>query len=152
MVKQVLLKIKMFPILILLFLINQVRVLLYHKHDQCIDFSTNCRVLANIRQKSRVLGAKRVVILQRSKVLQKGGPNIYSWSHCHRQIKMSCHMLPNTSNVSDPLVASALSNVQVSGLNQSNVQSLASQDPVVQNTTIPHLNELRQDVYIQKPS
>ena len=40
-------------------------------------------------------------------------------------------------------------NVQDSGSNQFNVQSLASENQVIQNTAIPHLHELRQDIYIQ---
>ena len=52
-------------------------------------------------------------------------------------------------NVTSTLAAMVLSNAQVSGSNWTNVQSLASQDPVVQNTAIPHLNDLRQDVFIQ---
>ena len=39
------------------------------------------------------------------------------------------------------------SNVQDSSSNQGNRQSLISQNPVIQNTTITH--ELRQDIYIQ---
>ena len=41
------------------------------------------------------------------------------------------------------------SNVQDSGSNQFNVQSLASENQVIQNTAIPHLHELRQDIYKQ---
>ena len=41
------------------------------------------------------------------------------------------------------------SNVQDSGSKQFNVQSLASENQVIQNTAIPHLHELRPDIYIQ---
>ena len=58
-------------------------------------------------------------------------------------------MAQSISNVAYPVAATAPANVQVSSSNQLNVHSLASKDPVVQNVTIPHLNELRKDVFIQ---
>ena len=57
-------------------------------------------------------------------------------------------MLQNTS-VENSITMPVSSGIQDSGSNLYNCQSLASQNPVVQNTTIPHLHELRQDIYLQ---
>ena len=54
-----------------------------------------------------------------------------------------------STSVGNSLTVPVSSNVQDSSLNQCNGHSLASQNPVVQKTTIPHLHELRQDIYIQ---
>ena len=62
---------------------------------------------------------------------------------------VSCQRLQSVSTVCNPISASGFSNVQDSDLNQCNNQFLPSPNPVVQSTTLPHLNELRQDVYIQ---
>ena len=54
-----------------------------------------------------------------------------------------------STSVRNSLAMPVASNVQDSGLNQFNDHFLASKNPVVQNTAIPHLHELRQDIYIQ---
>ena len=61
---------------------------------------------------------------------------------------VASQMLQSTS-VENLIAMPANSNVQESGSNLCTGQSLASQNPVLQNTTIPHLQELRQDIYIQ---
>ena len=53
------------------------------------------------------------------------------------------HMSRTTSNVPNTLVAMAFSSFR---FESANVQSLAFQDPVA---TIPYLNDLRQDIFIQ---
>ena len=61
---------------------------------------------------------------------------------------VASQMLQSTS-VENSITMPANSNVQDLGSNLCTGQSLASQNPVLQNTTIPHLQELRQDIYIQ---
>ena len=61
---------------------------------------------------------------------------------------VASQILQSTS-VENSIATPVNSNVQDSGSNLCTGQSLASQNPVVQNTTIPHLQELRQDIYIQ---
>ena len=61
---------------------------------------------------------------------------------------VASQMLQSTS-VDNSIAMPVSSNVQDSGSNLCTGQSLSSQKPVVQNTTIPHLQELRQDIYIK---
>ena len=56
--------------------------------------------------------------------------------------------MSHSTSDENSLAMPVLSNVQDSGLNPCNSHSVASQNPVVQNATLPHLQELRQDAYI----